>query len=241
MLQRTPGIVLRQIRYSDTSLVVKVYTADYGLIGLMARGVRSAKGRSKAALLQPPNILDLVLYYKEGRELHHFRELRPAFVYTRIPFEITRSTTAIFLTEVLGKCLKEQHPDPDIFQFLQRALVVLDTTDQGLGIFPHYFLFRLSQLMGFQPGHHPGGEAWFDLREGIYTTRHPGHPENLAPVEAELLAAMESMRFESLATPKEMRGSRHKLLQGLLDYFRLHVEGFGELRSPDILTEVLRG
>ena len=61
MLQRTPGIVLRQIRYSDTSLVVKVYTADYGLIGLMARGVRSAKGRSKAALLQPPNILDLAL------------------------------------------------------------------------------------------------------------------------------------------------------------------------------------
>ena len=244
MLHPTRAVVLRQTRYGETSLIVRMYTETFGVQSYIVNGVRSAKSRTHAALYQPPNMLDLVVYHTEGRDLHRIREARPLHVYQRIPFEIGHSSVALFLTEVLGKCLRDEHHGDDgnehLFKFLEATLLNLDACEHGLSAFPALFLLGLSQQMGFQPQGRFGGQTpWFDLQEGYFTAQRPLHGYAMMPEEGALLYQLLQQRLHD---PKPMllpASQRQLLLDNLLLYFRFHIEGFGQLRSPAILQDVL--
>ena len=103
------------------------------------------------------------------------------------------------------------------------------------------FLLELSRYLGFRPEPAPdgGADAWFDLQEGTYVAERPGHPYHVPPGEHALLHRASSMRLERLEPLSANPAERLALLDTLLDYFRLHVDGFGQLRSPGVLREVL--
>jgi DNA repair protein RecO (recombination protein O) len=240
MIENTRGIVLRQTRYSESSLILKIYTEEFGLQTYMASGVRSAKSRGRGVMLQAPNILSLVVHNKEGRSMQRIREMQPHIIYTKIPFEIARSSTALFITEVLLKCLKDENKDLVMFEFLINALKVLDTSPGGLAAFPTVFLLELSRFLGFRPqGESTNELPLFDLQEGVFVAERPGHGIFLYPEECE---AMQAALCRTLTNTKPFALSiqkRQMLLDKLLIYYRLHVDGFGILKSPEILKAVL--
>ena len=53
MYHKTRAIVLHCIKYSETSVIAKIYTEKLGMQSYMVKGVRAAKSKSKAAMLQP--------------------------------------------------------------------------------------------------------------------------------------------------------------------------------------------
>ena len=75
MLHNTRGIVLNTIPYSDTSLIVKIYTEQFGLQSYIVSGARSKKGQRKANLLQPLSQLDLVVQHREKNTLQRIVEI----------------------------------------------------------------------------------------------------------------------------------------------------------------------
>ncbi len=254
MLHHTRGLVLRQTRYGETSLIVRIYTEAFGVQAYMVNGARSARSRTRSVLFQPPNLLDLVVYYTEGREIHRIKEARPLHVYERIPFHVSHSSVAIFMTEVLGKCLRDEHRQEGLFQFLEQRLLELDTCDQGLGTFPALFLLGLSRHLGFQPQGRFGEQTpWFDLQEGIFVSSKPDSGYALLPEES---AALDRLLQHEATLPETSNQPstallpdpepllipgplRQSLLESLLIYYRYHIEGFGIMRSPAILHEVL--
>lgn len=54
-----PAYVLHASPYRETSLLIEAFTRDHGRIGLIARGVRSARGQLQRAVLQPLQPLHL--------------------------------------------------------------------------------------------------------------------------------------------------------------------------------------
>jgi len=241
MLHKTRGLARGQTRYGETSLIVKLYTEAFGSQSYILNGARSAKSRTRAALFQPPNLLDLEVYYQEGRDLQRIREVRPLHVYARIPYSIAHSSVALFLTEVLGKCLRDEHATDGLFPFLEERLLELDTCERGLAIFPLRFLLGLSQHFGFQPqGFCSEQTPWFDLQEGLFVASRPAHGYALFPEESQVLHQLLQQPHLLNDTPLLLPGAlRQSLLDNLLVYFRFHVDGFGLLRSPAILHEVL--
>ena len=101
MQRKTRGLVINNMRYRETSLLITIYTAEFGIASYIENGVRSAKAKHKMALFQPLTLLDLEVYHKPGKGLHRISEAKCYYPYQQIPFDIIKSSIALFLSEVL--------------------------------------------------------------------------------------------------------------------------------------------
>ena len=86
MIHKTKGIVLRAVKYGETSLVLTLFTELFGLQSYIVNGVRtiSKKGSSKSVFFQPSAILDLVVYHNEYKNLQRIKEYKWAHLYQHV-------------------------------------------------------------------------------------------------------------------------------------------------------------
>src|SRR5690349_14399658 len=99
MITTTQSIVLRSIKYGETSLISTHFTRIYGVQAYLVQGVRSpsAKGRSsRAGLLQPASLLEITAYHKPGGNLQRLKEFSPAVIYQSIHEEVIKNSVALF-------------------------------------------------------------------------------------------------------------------------------------------------
>lgn len=227
MLNKTKGIVIQYMKYRESSLLVTIYTAEFGISSYVENGVRSAKAKHKIALFQPLTLLDLEVYHKPGKGLHRISEAKCYYPYRKIPFDIASSSIALFLTEVLSKVLREEEANPVLFSFLEESFQILDRGQGHLENFHLQFLWRLSEFLGF----HAGQVVAFlnQLREaGV-----PGISELDVTIIQELFDADYG---DGVGVNRIQRAA---ILRALIYYYGLHMESFGELRSLQVLQDVL--
>lgn len=236
MLITTRAIVLKTIRHGDSKVVLKAWTAHAGLRGYVVRA--GGKRGSAMAALQALNRLELVVQELPDRDLHTIRELRVAKPYTNIPVDPIRGGVALFVQEVLYKVLRQESADEGLNTFLDHALEVLDTAPD-LRHFPLIFLLQLSGHLGFFPEPPGVGEDRFDLREGHFVQGHGEHAHTMGPALSNVLASLLEVDLDATQFPPVPAAQRRELLDHLLLYFRMHLEGLGELRSPAVLHQVL--
>lgn len=237
MLVTTKAIVLKTFEHGDNTLVLKAWTERSGLRTYLVR-TGKGKGRSKA-VLQPLNRVELVALENPEREMHPVREIRVARPYMRLLTDPLRGSVALFVQEVLYKVLRQESADQALDTFIHEALEALDNTSD-LRHYPLVFLIRLSEHLGFMPEPPAPGEDRFDPREGHFTKGPAGHGHTLGPPLSMALASLLGMGFNDPEQRPGLPGpQRRDLLDHLLLYYRLHMEGLGELRSPAVLHHTL--
>jgi DNA repair protein RecO (recombination protein O) len=233
VLLKTRAIVMKTTRYGETSLVCRLYTEEHGLVNGIISGVRKSRTKTSASVFFPLAVINLVMYYREGKHLKRIREAQPALLLREIPFLIPKSSLALFCTEVLSKCLKEEVANPALFSYLVHAIQHLDEAESA-AVFHLEFLIGLAGFLGFGiTNNHSSELGCFDLQQGNFTSIEAGSQHTDSSPASQMLARMLS---GDVAVPRE---HRQALLHLLLQYYRLHVEGFGNLKSPAILTQVL--
>jgi DNA repair protein RecO (recombination protein O) len=238
MYHKTKGIVLHTIKYSETSVIAKIYTEKLGLQSYIVKGVRAAKSKSKAAMLQPLTLLEMEVSHRENKQLQYIREFRRSFVFQSIPFDTLKSTISFFLLEVITKAIREHEPNIEMFEFIYDALCALDEEKKLNPDFHLLFLVHLSRYLGFAPhGNFSETNAYFEMSEGIFTSEQ-GTMYIMDKKESRLLSnLLEKNLFDN--TPlKISRADRKQLMRNLLKYYQLHLENFN-LKSPEILEEIL--
>ncbi|HQW04937.1 MAG: DNA repair protein RecO [Flavobacteriales bacterium] len=236
MLHTTRAVVLKTIRHGDNTVIVKAFAEQLGVRSFLVRTGKK-KGAS-AASLQPLSRVELVADEHAERDLIMVRELRMERPFLAVTFDPVRATLALFVQEVLYKVLHGEAADPDLYAFVEEALEAMDTVPD-IRNFPLVFLVRLSGHLGFRPSPPGLGQDRFDLREGEFVRGAAPHGHTLGPVLSQHLAALLPIEFASLPGPLIPTAQRRELLDHLLLYFRMHVEGLGELRSPAVLQQVL--
>ncbi|HRH68403.1 MAG: recombination protein O N-terminal domain-containing protein [Flavobacteriales bacterium] len=236
MLHTTKAIVLKVIRHGDRTVVLKAYTEEFGLRSYMVRA--GGKGGIPQALLQPLNRLDLVVNEQPERDIHTIREARVDRPYKNVPFDAVRGTLALFVQEVLYKVLRGEAADPAMYGFIQEALEAMDTSTE-IRNYPLIFLLRLSAELGFSPAPPMNGEDAFDMREGEFIKGVAPHGHTLGPPHSTHLISLLEVGFGTMTAPVIPGTQRRELLDHLLLYFRMHIEGLGELRSPAVLHQAL--
>src|SRR4051812_10339966 len=108
MTHKTKGIVLRAIKYGETSLVVNIYTELFGLQAYMVNGVRSTKKTSaKANLFQAGAMLDLLVYHNDAKPMQRLKEFGWLHLYNHVLSDVIRNSIALYMMELLQKCLKQ--------------------------------------------------------------------------------------------------------------------------------------
>ena len=243
-LHKTKGIVLRAVKYGETSLIVTMFTELFGLQSYLVNGVRTStkKGSGKANLFQPTAILDLVVYHNELKHLNRIKEFKWSYLYQHIFSDVPKNAVALFMIELLAKCLKQPEANPELFEFCEDAFIHLDeSTGPVMANFPLFFALHLPVFFGFRiSDEYSDKNSIVDLQEGMFVPERPDHFHFLegkqAEVTSELLKMMQPEELEQLKLNHDFR---RQLLFAYETYYALHIQDFGTMKTLPVLREVL--
>ncbi len=238
MLEKTKGIVLHTLKYGESSLIVHVYTLTSGRQSLIVNAPRGQRAHSKLSQLQPLFLLDLDIHYKPGREVNRIKELRGYSPYSTLPFDMVKTTQAIFIAEVLSRLLVEAESNPELYEFLETSLLYFDLMQTGSHQFHLWLLVQLTDYLGIRPEIQAPAAHWFDLEKGLEVDYEPSHPHSLTPANTALLLRVLQTGLMELSTLKIPRSDRNQLLQKILQYYHLHFNNLASLKSMAVLAEV---
>lgn len=242
MVRKTRGIVLRTVRYGETSLIISVLTEEFGLQSYIINGVRTEKqNKEKASLFTPGSLLDLDVYHHEQRGLNRIREASRTAALHGLAGDVIKSNIALFMMELVSKSLKHPERNEPLFDFCISCLRKLDASDKNmLASFPFYFSLHLPRFLGFSiaaPSGNmlQGNDLFLDMTEGCFLCDHPGHDHFISGEEA-LLAA----RLLLTGDPSESEnGITAAMPEKFLDFYALHIQDFGKIRSYRMLQELM--
>ena len=243
-LHKTKGIVLRTVKYGETSIIVTIFTELFGVQSYLVNGVRTStkKGTGKANLFQPSAILDMVVYHSELKHLNRIKEFKWSYIYQHILSDVRMNAVALFMVELLTKCLKQPEGNPDLFHFVEDVFIKLDESNVAvMANLPLFFALHLPFHFGFRiTDNHNVENPFLDLQEGKYIQEQPHHPHFLedkqAAVTSQLLKVMQPQELEDIKLNHDFR---RNLLFIYETYYALHIPDFGTMKSLPVLKEIL--
>lgn len=236
---KSRGIVLHTLKYGESGMVVYMLTDTGGRRTYMVHGVRSSHGRgSKLALFQPMFALEFEGLESPKMEMHRFREVRSAMVLRSLPFDVRKSTIALFMAEVLYRLVRESEPNEALFDFVWGSVEALDRMTEGVANFHLWFLANLSRLLGFSPGNDYLPGAWFDIAEGEFTLLPPARASAMSGDNARILHDLLECDVRYLAEIGLNRTQRVDFLNAMLVYYAYHLDAIHAVQSVKILQEV---
>lgn len=240
MLHKTRGIVLKTTLYSENSVVVQMFTEKFGIQSYMINGVKKPKAKIRMNMLQPLHLVEMVVYHKANTSIQRISELRPTPIFRSIPYDIIKSTITIFLNEVLYKSIRQQMADEHLFDFIFSAICWFDESEEMNVNFHLAFLLKLSRYLGFAPSTETkSDQSYFDLQEGEFKSLPPIHPYFIDKADAALFISFYILPFEKINEIKLENKTRRHILDKILTYYTLHTASFGEIRSHQVLEDVL--
>lgn len=243
-IHKTRGIVLRTVRYGETSVIVSILTELFGLQSYLVNGVRTytRKGSGKANLFQPTAILDLVVYHNELKQLQRIKEFRWGHLYKHVLTDVTRNAVALFMIELLTKCLKQPESNTDLFHFAEDAFIHLDESSGSITAnFPLFFALHLPVFFGFRiDDNYSSINQYLDLQEGSFVPAAPSHPHFLEDRHAWTTSQLLKVQHPTdLADIKLNHEFRRELLFAYERFYALHIQDFGSMKTLPVLKEIL--
>ncbi len=243
MLHKTKGIVLRTIKFGETSVICSVFTELLGLQSYMIKGVRTTKSRtSKANLLFPSSMLDMVVYLQPQKNLQLVKEFQAAYLYRTTQEHVAKNGVAVFAVEIVMQLIADHDPAPELFAFTEAFLKQLDARPvQDIANFPLFFLIQAGRLAGYHlSGSYTPETPYADLHEGRYTASLPLLPPFIEGEEAATMGQLNAAPdLDTITGIRLSNAARRQALDHFIAFLQLHVAHFRELKSLPVLTAIL--
>lgn len=247
MTKKTKGLVLRTIKYGETSIVVTIFTELLGIQTYLVNGVRTTKSTgSKVAMYQPGALLHMEVYHNELKGLQRVKEVAWAHIYKQVLTDVVTNSVASFMVELLYKMLKQPEENAPLFAFCEDAFLQLDAAQASVTAnFPLFFAMHLPQFFGFKisepsPAMLQGDGLYVDTENGVFTNLAPEHKHYISGENALHIAALlQIMHPAELPQLHLNRLQRKALLEEMLKYYQLHLQDFGTMKTLPVLYEVL--
>lgn len=239
MLQKIRGIVLHQIKYTDSGIVVQLYTRETGRLSVLARGVHRRKSGKHSVMFQPMSLLDMEVYFKSSREIQLLKEFSFAYPMHDLNSNIRKSTVAIFLGEVLSSVLREETPNEALYSFIESSVEWFDECRDKYQNFHISFLAGLSRYLGFEPRiRNYENNTFFDMMNGTFVDTPPHQGQYATEDVSALLALFLRSSIRESADISLNGKQRNELLETIVKFYSLHLPALGKLKSLDILRDV---
>lgn len=242
MIYATKGIVLRTIKYGETSVIASVFTELFGIQSYIANGVRTQTKTSKAHFFQPASILEMQVYHNELKNLQRIKDLKWNYLYKNILSDVTKNSIALYMVELMQKSLKQPEANADLFSFCEDAFMKLDTAeDEVAANFPIYFAIQLAHFLGLRIQDNYSAERnQFNINEGSFTDKSLTN-ENFLGTDisyhfSQLLKVLQPAELKEIKLNKSIRKA---ILSGLENYYVFHIAEFGTMKTLPVLHELL--
>lgn len=266
MLTKTDAIVLKSMKYSDTSKIVTFYTRQFGKLKGIAKGARSNRSKFGASLETGMHV-SLMIYKKEQRELHLLSQADILSPFKRIHNELERMSAAMSVLELVDKVTHGEEEHGALFALVLETLRTIEAAPKNFVTTVFAFQLRLASLFGFAPSLDRCMNCGRDLekilakrsvpfqiaRGGLLcddcsgavtgktrakTALMPGSTTISLPV-LKIFRRLLASKFESLTSIEYDVRTRNEINETLRLYLRYHFEDLKPLRSTRIFEQLL--
>jgi len=237
MLVTTEALVLSKTNYSETSLIVRCYTRSDGIKSYIIKGGKQGKnGKKTTALFQPLHQLEITAQHKSKSGLSIPKSIKMSKPYQTIPYAMDKIAVVLFLSEVLSSALREEEANASLFHYLTSSLSWFDMQDD-IANFHIFFLLSLTKHLGFFPDVGDQNHPYFDMENGCFT---PDKSSSLIDDVATIsvFKSFLGTNFDKMSEVLVSNKERKQLLELLIQYYQIHLQGFSRPKSLDILHEV---
>ncbi|WP_299670661.1 DNA repair protein RecO [uncultured Polaribacter sp.] len=233
----TKAIVLSSLKFSDTSLIVKCYTEQEGVKSYIIKGILKAKkGGIKVAYFQPLTQLTLVANHNSKGTLNTLKEVQILNPYKTIYRDIVKQSVVLFISEVLTNSIQEEEKNIHFYNYLETALVWLDVHDK-IANFHLLFLLNSTKYLGFYPDITENEIFGFDLLNGSFSAS-TANKNVISGNEFYQFKKLLGINFDDIEKVSFSKNERQLVLQLIIRYFELHLDGFRKPKSLQILEAV---
>lgn len=195
MITKTDAIVLKSMKFRDTSKIVTLYTRRFGKIKGVAKGARETKSKF-GGTLEPLSLVSLVLYKKENRDLQLISQCDIISHFKRLHTEIERMYIGLSMVELINQLTHEEEGNDQLFLLLRETLEALENAEKNYANLLYAFELRLATIFGYAPSFDKCIQCnriieWnasqqtivFDLGKGGFVCRECAGPETAHPHE----------------------------------------------------------
>lgn len=241
VLVKTEAIVLHTLKYGESRIIVDMFMRESGRLSCIVPIPKTPRSRLKKQYFQPMTLLEVEADVRPRQQLQRLKDARLLAPFTTIPFSPEKLALSLFVAEFLYHALRSEQRNEPLFDYIGDSMQWLDTAGAGYANFHLTFLMRLSRFLGFYPNLEVrGGETalLFDLREGRFCSMMPTHRDVLQPAEARLIRLLMRMDFPNMHLFRFSRQERNRIVEVLLQYYRLHIPQFPELKSLPVLQSL---
>lgn len=236
-MEKTKGFVIKTLKYGDTSAILKVFTEEFGTISFLLKGFFNPKKKTLRSLQFPFAMAEFSFKRNKKSDLILASQITQTHEFTSLFQHPVKMLMVQFLAEITHLVLKEESENKNLFDFIENSLILFNHKETHFADFHLFFLTRLTLFLGFYPNLNHIEYPYFDLQEGTFI------PDKNATFllnqnETEIWKRMVQFEFDLESENQFSQNERTLLTNLLLDYYKLHIPGFREPNSLEIIKEV---
>ena len=238
---KTEAIVLRNVKYGEQKIIVDMFTRQCGRLSFAVQLPRTPHAKLKKQFFQPLTLLYIEADVRPQLQMQKISEvslLSPLPSLLSNPFKLA---IGLFVCEFLYYALRDEQQNEPLFDYVRTSIEWLDGRERDFANFHLVFLMHLSRFLGFYPnleGYQEGDI--FDMRSAEFCRLTPVHRDFLMSQEAARIRLLMRMDFFSMHLFRLSHTERNRILELLIQYYRLHIPQFPELRSLPVLQELFQ-
>ena len=237
-LKKEAGIIVRSFKYGESSLILDILTAEFGLKSFIIQSVRKQKSRISPTSVQLLASVDIDYYFKEDTELYQLKEIKTNELWISIYSDMRKMSMGMYVAELTKKIVNKYENHEDVYTLLKQVLYKLEHSDHCWSLHLWYTI-QLKSLSGFSLLRTTlDDDQYYDIRSGQIQLVKPFHGYYFDQNMLAILKEIESMEIEHIELLTIGKQLKNVLLENLLEYFKMHVHNFTEVKSLDILKTV---
>ncbi len=252
----TEAVVLRSMKYRETSKIVNFYTRESGKVSGIVKGVRQSKNKY-GSVLEPMTHVSLVYYQKDGRELQLVSSCERLNIFRYLMEDIDKMSAGLQIVEMMNSIAHEQEQNIPMFTLLVDALSALNSATKNAKNVLYSFQLKLAGVLGFHPTFDSCIKCAKDVlnetdsqfvdfhldKGGPLCQIHrqlTGHKQKLSKHVLFILAKISSIKKFNEVFDIGIEEQLHEQLHGCLSsYLQFHVTGIRPSRTRKVFSKVM--
>lgn len=236
-METTKGLVIKTLKYGDTSAILRVYTEDYGTKSFLQKGYFNSKKKALRSLQFPFAMAEFSFKTNKKSDLILPTQIVPIHAFSQLFQHPIKMMMLQFLAEIYHMVLKEEEANSRLFAFMVDQLQLFNHKDSHYADFHLVFLIELTRYLGFAPNTTHIDYQFFDMQEGNFI-QDKNATFLLNQAETKLWKQLILADFTIDSKNQFNQAERNALTLNLLNYYRLHIPNFKEPQSLEIIKEV---
>ncbi|MCS6904644.1 MAG: DNA repair protein RecO [Bacteroidia bacterium] len=239
MIGKHQGIVLRIFLWKESSYIASIFTQNEGKLSFLIPAALATKRKNTLGPLQVGYIIDFIGYIKANRNIQKLTESSLHYAYTTIPYNPVSFLYLSLVIELIDKSIREQDPNPFLYNSLKEYLITLDKGTQNAYYLTLSFLIEVTRYLGFFP--HIGGvldperPIKFIITEGRFENTSSENPAARYLYQIVWQNQNPTHNSNNIELPKNYK---LPVLRLLIDYFSAQVENFSPLNSLPVFLQI---